>query len=73
MAASSPSKTRAVPVNCIMAGLTAPCLTTAPSGASVPFSTAMPPSCRHRVLQRVDDVASPAGRGLDDLGDASGR
>ena len=42
-AAASPSNTRALPENCIILGLTAACLMTDPSGAMLPFSTAIPP------------------------------
>ena len=42
-ASFSPSKTLAVPVNCIILGLTAACLMTEPSGAMLPLRTAIPP------------------------------
>ena len=42
-ASFSHSNTLAVPLNCIILRLTAACLTTDPSGAMLPFRTAMPP------------------------------
>ena len=69
MAAPSPSKTRAVPAKARSPSIPAT-FTTAPSGASDPCSTAMPPSAWIGLAEAADD--RPVGGGRVELGQVLG-